>query len=284
MTKQDLKEMKKLLKKRKESELKIEEIQNKLDEELRIEEEQLKIKEEKKARKIKEEKEAIETIPQQEEEIINAPNTETIPAYPLKKHFRTKGSKFSWKYWKEWYIDKYFPERTVLINLELSNGFFKRFLVLEKDGGFKYRGKKFLLDNETKYYCIDDKLWCYDFHEECSLPININNKVPSKELRDQTIKDFSEVGISIKRHMPVNEIKKIIESSGLTEVEYAINPATLERFETAKIAEGIMKGQAIDEFLRRLNIMVIVLLIIGLIHFALFIKASGILESINLSF
>ncbi len=164
----------------------------------------------------------------------------------------------SWDFWKTWYIDKYHFGTAILINMELVNGFHRTFIVREKEGGFIFRGKKYIFDDDNKYYNIDTKLYAFDYHENIALPI--------------------------KRKIPVSEIKKTIESSGVTDIEYAINPSTLQRFMTAKIAEGVMKGTQLDEFLRKLNLFVIIIMVIALVHFALFLQASGLLKTINLPF
>jgi hypothetical protein len=154
--------------------------------------------------------------------------------------------------------ERLFPERTVLINMELTNGFHKTFIVIENDDGFKYRGKKYIFDNESKYYNMDAKLWTYDYHENLTLPL--------------------------KRKVPVGKIKTTMEQSGISEVEYMLNPSTLERFTIAKIAEGIMKGQQIEEFFKRFQLLLIITMVGCLIHLILFLIKSGMLESVNLPF
>ncbi len=168
----------------------------------------------------------------------------------------TASSKFKWKYWKYKIMDKYWPHKTVLVNMELINGFHKLFLVKESDSGFKYDDKKYIFDSDSKYYIIDAKLWCYDFHESIDLPI--------------------------KRIIPVTEIKRALEHSQLTEVEYATNPATLERFIVARIAEGIMKGQQLDEALRRLLLVCIIAAISSTVMLILFVVKSGMLKQIKI--
>lgn len=163
---------------------------------------------------------------------------------------------FSFQHWKDWFLDKYFPAKVILINMELNNGFHRLFMVKEKDDGFVFRHKKYLFDDESKYYNIDAKLYVFDFHESIVLPV--------------------------KRKIPVTSIKKVLESTEGIDIEYAINPSTLQRFMTAKIAEGVMKGTQMDEFMRKLQMFLIVTMIAVLVHFALFLYASGILQNINL--
>lgn len=177
---------------------------------------------------------------------------------PRKKFnfLKTKKSRFTLKYWKTWFADKYFASRTVMVNMELLNGMHDTFLVIEKEEGFHYKKKKFIFDNDAKYYNINARQWCYDYHEQFALPI--------------------------KRKIPVSSIKSTLEASNISEVEYATNPSTLERFIVAKIAEGIMRGQELDEMLRRMMILLIIATIVGIGHFLLFAQKSGIFAQINI--
>ncbi len=169
---------------------------------------------------------------------------------PLKRK-----SKFSFAFWREWYLDKYNSDKICLINMELNNGFHRTFLIKEKEEGFTFKGKKYLFDDESKYYNIDAKLYAFDYHEGLVLPV--------------------------KRKIPLTTIRKTIEAQGL-DVEYAINPSTLQRFMTAKIAEGVMKGTQMDEFFRKMQMFLIVTMIGVLVHLALFLYGSGILQNIKI--
>ena len=172
--------------------------------------------------------------------------------------FQKANSKFTLEYWKFWFKEKYFPAKIVLINMELINGFHRTMLVIEKDGGFVFRGKRYVFDDDSKYYNMDAKLYVFDFHENLVLPV--------------------------KRKIPVTAIKKTIESTEEIDIEYAINPSTLQRFMTAKIAEGVMKGTMLDEFLRKLQMFIIVIMVAVLVHLMLFLYASGILQNIQMPF
>lgn len=174
----------------------------------------------------------------------------------IKSYSLLKGkSKLSWDFWRTWYLEKYQGGKTVLIHMELTNGFHRLFSVKESEGGFVFRGKKYIFDDDSKYYNLDTKLYTFDYHEQIALPF--------------------------KRTIPVTEIKKTIESTDGIDVEYAINPSTLQRFMTAKIAEGVMKGTQLDEFMKKLQTFLIVTMIAVLAHLALFLYASGILQNLK---
>jgi len=140
--------------------------------------------------------------------------------------------------------------------MELTNGMHRTFLVVEKERSFKYKKGVYLLDDDSKYFNIDAKLWQYDFHENYCLPI--------------------------KRIIPITDIKKVLESANITEVEYASNPMTLERFIVARVAEGIMKGQQLDEFMRQLRLMAVIIMVTVIVHLLLFAWKSGMLQAIKI--
>jgi hypothetical protein len=68
----------------------------------------------------------------------------------------------------------------------------------------------------------------------------------------------------------------------LTEVEYAANPSVLERFMTAKVAEGIMRGQMIDEFLKQNRLIWIITMVAAVLMLLLFIFKTGMLKEVPL--
>ena len=65
--------------------------------------------------------------------------------------------------------------------MELTNGFHRTFSVKEKEEGFIFKGKKYLFDDESKYYNIDAKLYAFDYHEGLVLPIR--RKIPTTEIK-----------------------------------------------------------------------------------------------------
>lgn len=165
-------------------------------------------------------------------------------------------SRWKLRYWRDMLRERMHPEKTILVDMELLNGFHREFLVKEKDGGFRYRKNKYIFDNESKYYKIDSKLWCFDYHENFTLPI--------------------------KRKIPISDIKKTLEHSNISEVEYATNPSTLERFIVARIAEGIMKGQQIDEFLKQIRLIIIITMVTVIAHLLIFMFKSGIFQQVKI--
>lgn len=167
------------------------------------------------------------------------------------QHNKKKSEKI---YWITWWRKRN-TARKILVNMELKNGMHRIFLVLETEGGFNYRSGRYLFDDESKYYNIENGIWCYDYHESLSLPI--------------------------KRTLPIIEITKAIESDHDMEMEYAINPLTIKRFAVAKIAEGIMKGQQLDEALRMLIILAVISVVSNVCLLVLFMMKTGMLKSLQ---
>ena len=154
--------------------------------------------------------------------------------------------------------DKLWPERTFLIRMELRSGDHTEFKKTCKESNFVYLGGTYLIDESLKYYVISSKCYALDYHQDCSLPI--------------------------RRRIDVKKITETIKMSGSLECGASTNPSTLDQFVESKIAEGVMKAQAVDEFLKGIKIMIIIILVLGVVHFLLFIKASGMFNNIKMPF
>ena len=156
---------------------------------------------------------------------------------------------------KNWYYDNIKKHSSVLINMELNNGYHRHFMVTEDQNGFKYCKKFYLFDNDLKYYDIDSKIWTYDFHENYSLPV--------------------------KRIIPIKEILDTIHTGQITEIEYSSNPSTLEHAMNNKIAEGILKGAELSGFFKQIRLLLIITMLVVIINFLLSLKTSGLLDAIG---
>lgn len=144
-----------------------------------------------------------------------------------------------------------------LISMELKNGLHREFLVKEHEkGGFVWNKKRYVFDIQNRYYNIDSNLWCYDYHEDFTLPL--------------------------KRQIPVNDIKKAIEASrGITEVEYSFNPSVLDRFIMSEIAQAIIRGASLGALFKLLVILVVIVMFIVAGDLILAVYSSGIIESFS---
>lgn len=159
------------------------------------------------------------------------------------------------KYFKDWYNNKYNPSRIILINMELNNGFHKTFLVKEKENGFIFNKKQFVLDSDQKYYNIDARMWGYDFHENYVLPV--------------------------KRKIPVKDIRDTMKSVDMAEIEYSTNPSTLEKFISSEIAKQVLKSAQLDEWLRKMFTMILFTLISAVGTLIYLLYSTGAFENLQ---
>ena len=142
--------------------------------------------------------------------------------------------------------------------MELRNGHHIHFIAYTPDEKFIYRNGTYVIDNSLKYYDISSGLWCLDYHEDIVLPI--------------------------QRKIDVNHIKGTLEMVGVTDTESAINPSTLERFIKSEVIQKVLKGAEMDEIFKFLKLMVILILVVCIIHFIIFLKASGVLSNLKMPF
>jgi hypothetical protein len=167
----------------------------------------------------------------------------------------------TWKWLKPRYLIKriklrFLPHISYLINMELNNGMHTTFIVQEKEGLFKFRGKKYVFDDSLKYYHLPSGLFAFNYHEGFAMPIIAK--------------------------IDLNEVQKITADSNITEIEYMTNPAVLERFTVSKIAEGIMKGQQLDAFFRQIRLIVIITLLLVILDVLLFVFKTGMLKNVKI--
>ena len=144
--------------------------------------------------------------------------------------------------------------RSIIVNLELINGNHTSFVVLEKNGGFKFKGKLYLFDNESKYYHVTGRSYCYDYHENICLPL--------------------------KRKIPAEMITSFLEDK-YPDIQYAINPQLLEAFETSNIIEGILKGASLEKWMRMIFIILIIILVLVVIFMIMFMFKTGMFNAVK---
>jgi hypothetical protein len=172
--------------------------------------------------------------------------------------FRKKRNKMDLKYWKELFINKFRRDKAVVVNMELKTGNHKTFYVTEKLGGFEFKKGVYIFDGLSMYWNSDFKNFCYDYHEDYCMPV--------------------------KREIPVKEISNVMESAKLSDLVYSSNPHVLKKFIMSNVAEQILSGTKLSEFMRRLMVIAVVVLIATVIHLVLFMQKSGMLESLGVNF
>jgi len=163
---------------------------------------------------------------------------------------------FSFKRLKNKLKEKFFESSIVIINMELINGMHKSFYVKGKHEGFSFMKGRYVFDEDLKYYNIDMRSYCYDYHQGLAIPI--------------------------KRKIPLKDIRDVIMNANITEIEYATNPSSLENFMVAKVAEGIMRGQQIDEFLKQNRLIWIITMVASVIMLILFVWKTGMMANVHI--
>ena len=151
---------------------------------------------------------------------------------------------------------KFKADCVVGINMELNNGDHKTMIVTEKDGCFIWKKCLYIFDDDAKYYNMDMKLYCFDFHQSFAIPF--------------------------KRKFPLNDVKTLMKEVEDIQVEYMLNPKVAHEFSQSRIAEGIMQGANLPAEFKK----IVLLLVVGIIGswgmLLLFVFKSGMLQSIKI--
>ena len=154
--------------------------------------------------------------------------------------------------------DAFYPERTMLVNMELRNGFHTTLIIFLKKPYFTFANGNYIIDDDFKYYDVSSKLWCLDYHQDISFPI--------------------------KRHIDVNKINKLMRNKGVSDVDNAINPMTLKQLIESDVVQKVMKGAELDEVFKFLKLMIILTFIGVCIIIVILIKSTGILSGMKVPF
>lgn len=147
------------------------------------------------------------------------------------------------------------PENQMLINMELRNGDHVSFTAPTRNRGFEFLGGIYLYDDNLKYYHQSSKMYALDYHQDFNLPV--------------------------QRRIYINEVKKTLEQSGVSEVELATNPSTLQSFIDSRIVSEILQsGVQIEEFFKSMKTLLMATLFIVIFHLVVFIAQSGVLDKL----
>lgn len=168
---------------------------------------------------------------------------------------------FSIRRLKEKRMIRKFPDKAVLIRMEMNNGTHREFLVKDDASGFTFRGGRYAFDLENRYWVTDSLIWAYDFHESISISLK-NTLKPNDKFMEYVEKLKQDSKKGIRRKIPINDLKETIEQSGITQVENSINPIVLERVIKSEIIQAILQGSALGRLFRVLLIIVIIIVII----------------------
>lgn len=145
-------------------------------------------------------------------------------------------------------------DRVVLVTMELNSGDEWTAWIIEEDGGFLYKGMWYHFDPDLKIYNQTQRHFHYYFHESLSIPVQ--HRVRANDVRDG-----------------------VAGSSG-HDVALALNPAVLRSVLQSDIAQKIVKGQAMEDEMKVIKRILIIIGIVTVIHALLFLQDSGILSNL----
>lgn len=146
-------------------------------------------------------------------------------------------------------------EKAFVVEMFHRNGTKSFFLVFPTTNSFVRNKKRYIIDEEYKYYNNSTKNWALTYHEDISVPLDI--------------------GIN------TNKINKALNQSD-SEIRSAINPESLEIYMKSSFVQKIMQGEEMDKIFKRLILLGMVGAIGTIIHLLLFVQMSGMLDKIGL--
>lgn len=111
-----------------------------------------------------------------------------------------------------------------------------------------------MITSNFKYYNNAFKLWCLDYHESISLPI--------------------------QRRIPIKDIKNALAATGGHNVVSATNPSTLRQFLMSDVIQSAIQAADISSFFKQVRLIVIITGLLVLIHLLLFLHNNGYLNKL----
>jgi len=147
-------------------------------------------------------------------------------------------------YMKLWRASKY-PERKLLITMDLDTGRTSRFYIVNKGKVWHYSNEAYVVDEHALYYDATYNVWCLDYHEHISIPI----KRPTK-------KDL------IKR------LPKDITSPPQIDAE------SLNQLSLSTVIEKVVQGSS-DDAIKKLQMFMWIIIILVVLMFVMMLKLSG---------
>lgn len=199
-----------------------------------------------------------EIIPITQEEVV-VPKKEVITGYEEIKVFAPDPlygkSKFSISYWRTWWIKRKITKQA-MVHMELANGLYRTFIVAIEQGKFNIGDNLYIIDDQSKHYNVDMKMYEYFYHESFTLPI--------------------------KMKFPLTDIKKALEQQEKSEpqnVIYSSNPKTLKEFIISRIAEGVMAGASEDANWKQVKMMLGITMVATVIHLIYILFKTGFFDS-----
>ena len=153
-------------------------------------------------------------------------------------------------------LDTFKPTQTILINMELDNGFHIQMVVPVRNGHFEYMGGIYIIDHNLKYYNMSSKLWSLDYHQSLSFPV--------------------------KRKINVNQLTDTIKEMDEIDVDEAINPKSLKGWLKSSVVQKVMEGAEMADVFKFLKTMAVLTAIGVAIILVIIVQQSGMLASLGI--
>jgi len=165
---------------------------------------------------------------------------------------------------KSWFsiknVLKYFKNKSkynesLIIRMETTSGHHEEFIIQPTNSFFIYKKGQYIIDDKLKYYISTYNLYGLDFHQELSLPVG--------------------------RKIDVNKIQKVLRTSGVTDVDNAVNPQTLRLFQESNVIQKVLMGDMLIKVINQIKIALVIIGLITLITMGVIIKMSDMLNNIH---
>jgi len=195
------------------------------------------------------------------------------------------------KGFKQWRAKRKFkkkPDQFVLVRMTMVNEVVREWIVRADAKGFKFNKGRYIFDDTNKFFNATAKMWCYNYSEQINLPIKTTHALNNK-LNDTNTFIKKKINLyNVERssnesnQLNVDELKEHIESAGVTDVENAVNPISLERYLVSDFIQSLIKH---GTTLKILKIILIIVAIVGFFAFGSFIldlQTSGVLGELGI--
>jgi len=175
-----------------------------------------------------------------------------VKPYKLKSERSLKERVFAWL----------FPGRLVdevVVNMELANGVHETFIVDGNKEFFIFKDGLYIIDSQLKYWNATLARFALDYNQNFSNPLRREWDVDG--LKDAIVETYNARG----------------EQFTIT----STNPRNLKIFVNSKVIEGVMRGQQLQEFIKRWNLAFLILIVLTVIHLIVYLNQSGALKGLK---
>lgn len=151
--------------------------------------------------------------------------------------------------------NKKMQDKRYHIIMNLRNGDRKQLYIFTDKQSFIYSKGEYILNTSEARYDHTAKSYSLEYWQDFSLPIKVN--------------------------VDLSELRKAVKKSSVTDLDIAFNPFSLADFGRSKVVEGMMQGQGLQDWIKRIFTMLVITLIVVIIHLLLFAQKSGMLEQVT---